>query len=269
MDLIEIIVLSVVQGLTEFLPISSAGHLILVPMFTGWDDQGLTFDLAVHFGSLLAVVLYFRQELQLIARDWFRSVTTRRQTDNSKLGWAVLLGTIPVGLAGLALKDLVEITLRTPTNAAIVIGCSLIGFGLILGLADWRFRGTRSEYQMTWKHVLVIGMAQALALIPGTSRSGITMTAALFMGMSREGAARFSFLLSIPVIVLATGLQLLGLIGSMDQVIWGALLLGVVLSAISAYLCIHYFLVFIKKIGMQPFVAYRVILGAILLMVVL
>lgn len=269
MELIEIIVLSVVQGLTEFLPISSAAHLILVPLFTGWDDQGLTFDLAVHVGSLLAVVLYFRQELREIARDWFTSLATRRQTDNSKLGWAVLLGTIPVGLAGLALKDLVEITLRTPEVGAIVIACTLIGFGLVLGLADWRFRGTRSEYQMTWKDVLVIGIAQALALIPGTSRSGITMTAALFMGMSREGAARFSFLLSIPVIVLASGLQIVGLFGSTETIVWGPLVLGVALSAISAYLCIHYFLVFIKKIGMQPFVVYRIILGAVLLMLFL
>ncbi|MEX2340444.1 MAG: undecaprenyl-diphosphate phosphatase, partial [Aquisalimonadaceae bacterium] len=267
MDLIAIIVLAVVQGLTEFLPISSAGHLILVPLFTGWDDQGLTFDLAVHIGSLLAVVLYFRRELQLIASDWLTSLATRRPTENAKLGWAVLLGTIPVGLAGLAVKDLVETTLRTPEVGAIVIACSLIGFGLLLGLADWRFRGSRSEYQMTWKDVLVIGLAQALALIPGTSRSGITMTAALFMGMNREGAARFSFLLSIPVIVLASALQILDVLGGAETLAWGTLMLGVALSAISAYLCIHYFLVFIRKIGMQPFVAYRVILGVILLMV--
>jgi len=265
----EIFVLAVVQGLTEFLPISSAGHLILVPLFTGWTDQGLDFDLAVHVGSLLAVVLYFRQEIKTISHDWLRSLATRQQTENSKLGWWVILGTIPVGLAGLALKDLVEVTLRSPEVGAIVIACSLIGFGVLLGWADWRNRGTRTEFQLNWKHVLFIGVAQAVALIPGTSRSGITMTAALMIGMSREGAARFSFLLSIPVIVLASGLQLISILRGEASVDWGSLSLGVVLSAISAYICIHYFLVFIKKIGMQPFVGYRIILGAIILLVFL
>jgi len=267
--LLEIFVLAIVQGLTEFLPISSAGHLILVPLFTGWDDQGLTFDLAVHAGSLIAVMLYFRREIHRITYDWCRSVATREQTENSMLGWAVILGTVPVGIAGLLLKDLVEYTLRTPEVGAIVIACSLIGFGLLLGWADWRHRGERNEYQLTWKDVLVIGVAQAVALIPGTSRSGITMTAGLFMGLSREGAARFSFLLSIPVIILASGLQVVDLVREGDTVDWGAMGLGILLSAISAYLCIHYFLAFIKRIGMQPFVAYRIILGAIILMIFL
>lgn len=269
MELIEVVVLSVVQGLTEFLPISSAAHLILVPIVTGWEDQGLAFDLAVHLGSLIAVVAYFRHELLLITRDWTRSLVTRRQTENSRLGWAVLFGTIPVGLAGLGVKDLVETTLRTPEVGAIVMACSLIGFGLLLGWADWRHRGERTEYQLRWSDVLVIGCVQAIALIPGTSRSGITITAALFMGFSREGAARFSFLLSIPVIVLAGGLQAIELIRGMEIVAWGAMGLGVLLSAVSAYLCIHYFLAFIKRIGMQPFVAYRIVLGVVLLVVFL
>jgi undecaprenyl-diphosphatase len=265
MSFLEVFVLSVVQGLTEFLPISSAAHLILVPMVTGWEDQGLAFDLAVHIGSLLAVVWYFRNELVVITRDWTQSLTTKIQTENSKLGWAVLLGTIPVGLAGLGAKDLVETTLRTPEIGAITIAVSLIGFGLVLGWADWRHRGDRSEYRMRWTDVLVIGGAQALALIPGTSRSGITITAALFMGLSREGAARFSFLLSIPVIVLASGLLTIDLFQGDEAVAWGAMALGIVLSGLSAYLCIHYFLAFIKRIGMQPFVAYRLVLGIILL----
>ncbi|MCC5810800.1 MAG: undecaprenyl-diphosphate phosphatase [Ectothiorhodospiraceae bacterium] len=269
MSLIEIFVLSIVQGLTEFLPISSAGHLILVPLLTAWEDQGLAFDLAVHAGSLAAVVLYFRKDILLMTQDWTRSVITRRQTDNSRLAWAVLWGTIPVGIAGLVFKDVVETTMRTPEVGAIVIACSLIGFGLLLGLADWRFRGERTERQMRWTDVLVIGVAQAIALIPGTSRSGITMTAALFMGLSREAAARFSFLLSIPVIVLASGLQLIELLQPGTDVDWWAMSLGAVLSGISAYLCIHYFLVFIKRIGMQPFVAYRIILGMVLLIIFL
>ncbi|TXK65845.1 undecaprenyl-diphosphate phosphatase [Alkalisalibacterium limincola] len=269
MSLIEIFVLAVVQGLTEFLPISSAAHLILVPLLTDWDDQGLTFDLALHLGSLAAVVFYFRREILLVVHDWGGSLVTRRQTEHSRIGWAVLWGTIPVGIAGLLFKDLVETTMRTPEVGAIVIACSLIGFGLLLGLADWRFRGERTERDMRWTDVLVIGVAQALALIPGTSRSGITMTAALFMGLSREAAARFSFLLSIPVIVLATGLQLLELRDPEVQIDWRSLWLGSLVAAVSAYACIHYFLAFIKRIGMQPFVAYRVILGAILLWIFL
>ncbi len=269
METIEIIVLAVIQGLTEFLPISSAAHLILVPLVTGWRDQGLAFDLAVHIGSLVAVVVYFRHELLWVIRDWCRSLFSRRQTENSRLGWAVLWGTIPVGLAGLLLKELVETTLRTPRVGALVIACSLIGFGLLLGWADWRQRGERTEYDLRWTDVLVIGCAQALALIPGTSRSGITMTAALFLGLSREAAARFSFLLSIPVIMLAGGLQTLELLRGAETVAWGAMALGVLLSAVSAYLCIHYFLVFIQRIGMQPFVIYRLVLGGVLLYIFL
>lgn len=269
MDLLAIIILALVQGLTEFLPISSSGHLILVPLLSDWDDQGLTFDLAVHLGSLVAVVAYFRREIALVVRDWTGSLLTRRQTEHSRIGWAVLWGTIPVGIAGLVFKDVIETTMRTPETGAIVIAGSLIGFGLLLGLADWRFRGERQERDMRWSDVLVIGAAQALALIPGTSRSGITMTAALFMGLSREAAARFSFLLSIPVIILATGLQLLDLRDPALEVDWRALWLGSLVSGVSAYACIHYFLAFIKRIGMQPFVAYRVVLGAILLWIFL
>ena len=263
----EVIVLSVVQGLTEFLPISSAAHLILVPIVTGWQDQGLAFDLAVHLGSLIAVLAYFRHELFLVIQDWTRSLLTQQQTENSRLGWAVLWGTIPVGLAGLLLKDVVELTLRTPEIGAIVMAVSLIGFGLLLGWADWWRRGERTEYQLRWRDVLIIGCAQALALIPGTSRSGITITAALFLGLSREAAARFSFLLSIPVIMLAGGLLTVDLLRSTEPVAWGGMALGVLLAALSAYACIHYFLRFIKRIGMQPFVVYRLILGGILLWV--
>lgn len=269
MSVLEILILALVQGLTEFLPISSSGHLILVPLLTGWVDQGLSFDLAVHLGSLVAVVAYFRHEIIRVVRDWSASLVTRRQTEHSRIGWAVLWGTVPVGIAGLVFKDLIETTMRTPDTGAIVIACSMIGFGLLLGLADWRFRGEREERDMRWSDVLVIGIAQALALIPGTSRSGITMTAALFMGFSRESAARFSFLLSIPVIVLATGLQLLDLRDPSVAVDWRALWLGTVVAGVSAYACIHFFLAFITRLGMQPFVAYRLILGAILLWVFL
>ncbi|MCC5868982.1 MAG: undecaprenyl-diphosphate phosphatase [Gammaproteobacteria bacterium] len=263
MDWLQAIVLAIVQGITEFLPISSAAHLILVPVITGWEDQGLAFDVALHIGSLVAVVWYFRRELGAMTVDWIASLRGRGLTADARLAWAVGLGTIPVGIAGIIFRDHVELLLRSP----VVLATSLIGFGLLLGWADWRWRGNRSEYDIGWREVLVIALAQALALIPGTSRSGITMTAALFVGMSREGASRFSFLLSIPVIFLAGALETRSLIAASAEIDWLILGVATVVSGLSAYLCIHYFLAFIKRIGMQPFVVYRVVLGVVLLSV--
>lgn len=265
MEWLQVIVLAVVQGLTEFLPISSSAHLILVPVLTDWDDQGLAFDVALHLGSLVAVVAYFRHELVAMTMSWFQSLSSRQLNADSRLAWAVLLGTIPVGLAGITFRNEVAELTRSP----VILATGLILFGLLLGWADWRRRGTRSEHQMNWKDVAVIAFAQALALIPGTSRSGITITAALMMGLSREGAARFSFLLSIPVIVLACALEIFGLLRSPEPVYWSAVIAGVLISGVSAYLCIHWFLAFIRRIGMLPFVAYRIILGVFLLWIFL
>jgi undecaprenyl-diphosphatase len=260
MDLLQIIILAVVQGLTEFLPISSSAHLILVPVLTDWTDQGLSFDIAVHLGSLAAVLSYFRRELLAMSRDWGRSLVERRLVGESRLAWGVLLGTIPVGLAGLALRGVVADHWRSP----LVIAASLIGFGLVLAWSDWKHQNGRDEHSLSWKDIAIIGGAQALALIPGTSRSGITMTAALFLGLSREAASRFSFLLSIPVILLAIGLETVTLVRGEEAVDWASLALGTLLAGFSAYLCIHYFLAFIRRIGMQPFVIYRVALGLVL-----
>ena len=261
MDLLQIVILAVVQGLTEFLPISSSAHLILVPILTSWADQGLSFDIAVHLGSLFAVVTYFRHDLAVMGRDWSRSLISRQTVGDSRLAWGVLLGTIPVGLAGLACKGLVGDEWRSP----VVIAFSLIGFGLLLAWSDWKHGNGRDEHTLSWRDIAIIGCAQALALIPGTSRSGITITAALFLGLSREAASRFSFLLSIPVIVLAMGLEIVTLLRGDEAVEWLSLGLGALLSGISAYLCIHYFLAFIRRMGMQPFVIYRLLLGAVLL----
>jgi undecaprenyl-diphosphatase len=261
MDWIQAIVLALVQGITEFLPISSAGHLILVPVLTPWEDQGLAFDTALHLGSLIAVVGYFRHELKSMVAAWLASLRHRQLTPDARLAWAVGLGTIPVGLAGLTFRHEVAVLARDP----VVLAFALIGFGLLLGLADWKWRGAKSEYQIGWREITAIAFAQALALIPGTSRSGITMTAALFMGMSREGAARFSFLLSIPVIFLAGTLEVTELARAGFEVNWTMMGVATIVSGVSAYLCIHYFLGFIRRIGMQPFVIYRVILGIILL----
>lgn len=265
MDLIQIVLLSLVQGLTEFLPISSSAHLILVPVLTGWQDQGLAFDVAVHIGTLLAVVSYFRSELIKMVSEWGGSLVGRGMTADAKLAWAVGLGTIPVGLAGLVFKDHIELYLRSP----LVIATTTILFGLLLWWADYRGKRQSDEHQMGWQTVLVVALAQIFALIPGTSRSGVTMTAALAMGMTRQGAARFSFLLSIPVILLAGGLEVVELIQQGDGVNWATLLLGTALSAISAYLCIHYFLRLLDRIGMAPFVLYRMILGGLLLLLYL
>ncbi|KIH77438.1 Undecaprenyl-diphosphatase [Geoalkalibacter ferrihydriticus] len=263
MDFLQIFVLSVVQGLTEFLPISSSAHLILVPIFTAWEDQGLAFDIATHVGTLAAVMLYFRRDLYQVSVEWAHSLKSRRLTPSARLGWGILLGTIPVGLAGLSFKGFIETSMRSP----VILACSLIGFAFVLSYADWRRRGARDEYSLTWKDILLIGCAQALALIPGTSRSGITMTAALLLGLNREGAARFSFLLSIPVTALAGGLQAVELTRSPGLVHWTPMILGALFSGISAFICIHYFLVFIRRIGMQPFVIYRIALGILLLVV--
>lgn len=257
------IVLALIQGLTEFLPISSSAHLILFPRLMDWADQGLAFDVAVHVGTLGAVLLYFRRELAAMTRDWLQSLLTRRLTAEARLAWGVLLGTIPVGLAGLLFKDFIATSLRSPG----VIALATIGFGLLLWWADRRGRRTRDEYSLGWKDVLVIGLAQALALIPGTSRSGITITAGLMLGLTRAGAARFSFLLSIPVITLAGLLEARDLYQGTAPLPWTDLLLGAAVSGIVAYLTIHYFLALLERIGLLPFVIYRLLLGLVLLVV--
>lgn len=261
MDWLQVVVLAVVQGFTEFLPISSSAHLVLVPVLTGWPDQGLAFDVALHVGSLVAVLSYFRKELVLMVRGFFESLRTRKPDLHGRLAWGVLLGTIPVGLAGLVFNDLVSTYLRSP----VVLAAGMIVFGLLLWWADRLPDRVRSMDQMCWKDVAIVAFAQALALIPGTSRSGITLTAGLAAGLSREAAARFSFLLSIPVIILAGGLETLKLVKLPSPIDWPALIVGTVVSGISAYLCIRLFLAFIQRIGMLPFVIYRVVLGVALL----
>lgn len=259
MDWLQVIVLAVLQGLTEFLPISSSAHLILMPRLLGWADQKLMFDVAVHVGTLSAVLWYFRRELYPMLRDWSVSLRTRRLDGEAALAWAVLLGTIPVGLAGLVANHF-EDALRSP----LIIAMATVFFGLLLALADRRRDNDRTEHQLQLKDVVWIGLAQALALIPGTSRSGITMTAGLFLGLSRTASARFSFLLSIPVIVLAGGLKSLELISSGNGIETDALLAGIAISAVSAYACIHFFIKLLERIGMMPFVIYRLLLGTLL-----
>lgn len=259
----QIVVLALVQGLTEFLPISSSAHLILVPVLSDWPDQGLAFDVVVHLGTLTAVVWYFRHDVVTLTTDWAKSCVQKKTVGESRLAWIVIIGTIPVGAAGLLFHDFIDTALRSP----LVIAWATIGFGLLLGVADFvaKNKNTLSEHQLSWKNGMIIGFAQALALIPGTSRSGITMTAGLFTGLTRQGAARFSFLLSIPAILMAGSYKTLKLIQEGNGIDWLAIGLGYFLSAVSAYVCIHYFLKMLERIGMTPFVIYRVAQGMILL----
>lgn len=261
MDVIQIVVLALVQGLTEFLPISSSAHLILVPVIFHWPDQGLAFDVAVHVGSLMAVIFYFRKDLQRMSYDWIQSLLQRKHYGESPLAWAVIIGTIPAGLAGLFLNDLIELYLRSP----LVIAAATIVFGLLLWYADYTGKQQRNEHTLGIKDVIIIGFMQAIALIPGTSRSGITITAGLMLGLTRSAAARFSFLLSIPLILAGGALKTKDLLEETTPVDWQAIIYGTLLSGISAYLCIHLFLKLLERVGMMPFVVYRLVLGAVLL----
>ncbi len=261
MEIFQAVILALVQGLTEFLPVSSSAHLILVPLLTGWQDQGLAFDVTVHLGTLSAVVAYFRHELADMYKAWVESLKTRCLNDEAKLAWFVILGTIPLGMAGLLLHGYVSTDLRSP----LVIASTTIGFGLLLWWADATARPVRCEYSMRVRDVVFIALAQAIAIIPGTSRSGITITAGLMVGLEPKAAARFSFLLSIPSILMAAGYEGNKLLGSDVSVDWQVLAVGAAVSGISAYLCIHVFLKLLDRIGMLPFVIYRLLLGIFLL----
>ncbi|AQW83519.1 undecaprenyl-diphosphate phosphatase [Campylobacter pinnipediorum] len=258
MDLIQTIVLALVQGFSEFLPISSSAHLILVPELLGWKDQGLVFDVAVHIGTLFAIVFYFRDMVFSALKDFFCSIKSKKNVGQSRLVWAVGFGTIPAGIIGLFIKDIIEDYARN----GLVIAFTTIIFGIILFFADKK-NGNKQENDINIKIALIIGLAQAFALIPGVSRSGVTISMALLLGFSRVASANFSFLLSIPIIILAGGVKLLK-INSSDVVV-SDLLIGMFVSGISAYICVKLFISIISKISMLPFVIYRILLGCFLL----
>lgn len=265
MEILHVIVLALLQGLTEFLPISSSAHLILPKELFGWPDQGLAFDVAVHVGTLCAVVVYFRRDIAKLVTGWSLSVLGKGTNESGRLAWLIALATIPAGLFGLLMDDIVENHLRTTA----VIATTTMIFGLLLAFSDLKAdKRTKNLVQMTIISALIIGVAQAIAIIPGTSRSGITITAALMLGFTRMDAARFSFLLSIPVILLSGSYKGASLIGQ-ASVDWFSIGLGIVVSAVSAYICIYYFLSFINKMGMLPFVVYRMILGTVLILLLL
>lgn len=258
---LQVIILAIVQGLTEFLPISSSGHLVLVPVFFGWTDQGLAFDVAVHFGSLIAVMLFFRKDILALLRGSVQVLGANVATTEARMALGIALGTIPAALAGLMFVDWIEANLRSPS----VIVFTLSGYAILMILADRLGRRNRDISGIRIKDAVLIGVAQALALVPGTSRSGVTITAAMALGFERQDAARFSFLLAVPVILLASVWSLIGLLRSESVVAWGQLAIGVVVSAVVAYLSIEFFMRFVSRIGLLPFAIYRMILAAVIL----
>lgn len=265
MDFLQIFILAVLQGLTEFLPISSSAHLILAPQVLGYADQGFAFDVAVHLGTLIAVTSYFRQQIAAIIIDLSDSLFGSKQsTENSRMGWMIIVATIPVCIFGLLMKSLVETDLRSP----LVIATTTLIFGILLYWADLKGKQIREEREMKMRDAIIIGLFQAIAIIPGTSRSGITMTAGLMLGLTRAAASRFSFLLSIPTILMSGGLVTLDLIKSDAAIAWNELWLGALLSFFCAYLCIHLFLHFIERIGMLPFFIYRMLLSGAIFVII-
>ena len=273
MDVVQIIILALVQALTEFLPISSSGHLVLASYFLGWQYQGIAFDLALHFGTLLAVLGYFRRDLLALAREALRWRPGRPMNPMQRLGFGLGLSTVPAVIVGVSMGDAGALLLRHP----LVIAANLVLFGLLLGWSDRRVRDTRFQQatadadfvedanavfsRLTLRQAWWIGCAQALALVPGTSRSGITLTAGLLLGLTRAAAARYSFLMSVPVMLLAIAGKGWELREQGAPIAWADFALGAVVACAAGVIVIHAFLGVIRRAGVQPFVIYRVLLG--------
>ncbi|MDZ7684121.1 MAG: undecaprenyl-diphosphate phosphatase [Gammaproteobacteria bacterium] len=263
-DLIHALLLALIQGITEFLPISSSAHLILPFKVLGWPDQGLAFDVAVHLGSLLAVMAYFRRDLIRLIGATLVTFRTREWSTDSRFAFNLLIASLPIIPAGFFLKGWVESDLR----AVEVIIATTIIFGVALLIGDRLGRRCLDSTSLTWQHALAIGLAQCLALVPGTSRSGITMTMALLAGYTREACARISFLLSIPAIAGAATLSSIHLLTAHEPVDWTSIGTGFIVAGLSAYACITLFLEAITRMGFLPFVIYRLALGGALFLLV-
>jgi undecaprenyl-diphosphatase len=262
MDIIQTIVLAIVQGITEFLPISSSAHLILISELLGWSDQGIAFDVALHLGTLLAVLYYFRSEISDMMRaEHFSSVNS---LVDSQFG-IIALSTLPIVIVGGLFNDFISQNLRSSS----VIASASIFFGIILYLADLKQQQREKVVKLSLRLGLIIGLFQILALIPGTSRSGITIAMGLFLGLSRVEASRFSFLLAIPVIMAASVFQLYELFtDNLISINYVSFVFGMAISAVIAFLTIHWFLEFVRRIGMLPFAIYRVLLGLIIILTI-
>lgn len=263
MTWLQIIVLSVVQGLTEFLPISSSGHLILVPALLQWSDQGLAFDIAVHFGSLAAVLVFFRNDFAGLVHGIGDVLSGSADSLQARMAWCIGVGTIPAALSGLLLASWIATNLRSP----LVVVLTLSVYGVLMALADRYAPRARNISEIRVTDALIIGLAQALALVPGTSRSGVTITAARLLGIRRQDAARFSFVLAAPVILIATIYEGVILVTGNFEVAWENLAVAALVSGIVAYLSIDFFMRFFSALGLLPFAIYRLILAGVILYV--
>jgi undecaprenyl-diphosphatase len=266
--ILHAVVLGIVQGLTEFLPVSSSGHLLLVPWLFGWDDLESAsvkkaFDVALHIGTLAAVVAYFRHDVVRYVREGLRLLVRRERpvNEDGRIAWLLMLSVVPAATVGALFEEFIDESLGGPT----IIAISLIGFGLLLGWAD-RSAGTRRMESYRVPDALIVGAAQALALNPGTSRSGITITAARWRGFSRDAAARLSFLMSLPVTAGAIVFKMTGLVS--DGIPDGLLvpmIVGIVTSAIAGWIAVWGTLRLVRTYSFTPFVVYRVVLGIVVL----
>ena len=269
MPLYQVVILALVQGLTEFLPISSSGHLALAPWLLGWKDPGLTFDIALHLGTLIAIVIYFfRDWVQVLGQglglNWGSDPDLKV---NRGLLWLMALATVPAGIAGLALHKAADTTLREPPVGMYVIGGMLIGVGLLMWWAECAGRKDKGIRNLGLWDALWIGLAQAIAVIPGTSRSGITITAGLSRGYTREAAARFSFLLSTPTIAAAAAKAAWDLHkqGGIAPEMKIPFLVGVLVSALSGTVVVAFLMQFLRQHTMRVFVWYRIALGILVI----
>ena len=262
MDAFQAIVLGIVQGLTEFLPVSSTGHLRIVPAFLGWEDPGAAFTAVTQLGTLTAVLLYFREDLWRIATTWLRSLRDPelRSTLDARMGWYIGLGTIPIAIFGFIFKDQIEEGARS----LYLIGTTLIVLGLLLLLAEKVATHERPLERINRRDAIVIGVAQACALVPGVSRSGATLTAGMFLGFDRPSAARYSFLLSVPAVVLS-GLFELRKIGDEGGAGFVPTAIATLLAFIVGYATIAFLLRWLTSHSTAIFVAYRVLLGALVI----
>ena len=263
MSLLHAIVLGIVQGLTEFLPISSTAHLRIVPAFLGWGDPGTAFTAVVQLGTMAAVVLYFRDDLIRIARAWLASLGDpgRRGELDARMGWYLIVATVPIGLLGIAFKDQIE----SGGRDLYLIGSALIVFGLVLLAAEKVGTRRRGTEEITTRDGVLVGLAQSLALIPGVSRSGATISAGLFLGLDRVAAARFSFLLSVPAVVLSGAFEFASKVGESGATPPGSLAVAILLAFVSGYASIALLLRYLTTHSTEVFVGYRVVLGALVI----
>ncbi|MDO9065585.1 MAG: undecaprenyl-diphosphatase UppP [Chloroflexota bacterium] len=272
MDPVQALVLGLVQGLTEFIPVSSSAHLIIVPWLLGWPDPGLAFDAALHLGTLLAVLAFFARDWVVLARAFLASLLecSLGPDHNRLLAWLVLVGSIPGAIAGVLLDHTVEAFFHSPGSAhsassLLVMAALILGLAAALWLAEAVARHSRSMETLGWRDAIVIGLAQAAALLPGVSRSGATITAGLFLGLDRTAAARVSFLLATPIVAGAGAKKVYDALkaglSSGDQ---AAFALGLLAAAVSGYLCISFLLRYLQRNSTLPFVLYRVALAAVI-----